>query len=252
MRRRSIDAGFAPASSFIDDAPRSFGDYAPGNAGGNSYGLVTLREALSRSLNIATVDLRRPDRHGARAVEYAMRIRPQSGRTPTRDYALALGSMTYGVSPVQLCGAYAALANGGVLIAPHLIRSIRDSEGRMVYLAQPNAHRAATDWAAYMITDMLKTAASSGSARALSSAGLPVAAKTGTRPIPTVPRATFGRLRIHLILQSRYGWALTSRPKRIASPPVRAEAAIRRGFARSCFQAFAIAFPVRISQSLLR
>ena len=35
-----------------------FGDgYSPGNAGGNTYGTVTLREALSRSLNVATVDL---------------------------------------------------------------------------------------------------------------------------------------------------------------------------------------------------
>lgn len=169
--------GFAP-SSFVDDTPRSFGDYVPGNAGGNSYGLVTLREALSRSLNIATVDL--ADLIGMERVRsYACAFGLNLDAADC-DYALALGSMTYGVSPVQLCGAYAALANGGVLIAPHLIRSIRDSEGRMVYLAQPNAHRAATDWAAYMITDMLKTAASSGSARALSSAGLPVAAKTGT------------------------------------------------------------------------
>ena len=174
----AIDAcGFAP-SSFIDDTPRAFGDYTPGNAGGNSYGLVTLRESLSRSLNIATVDL--ADLIGMERVrEYAIAF----GLNPDdddRDYALALGSMTHGVSPVQLCAAYAALADGGIAIQPHLIRSIRDSEGRLIYLARPDAHRAAADSTAYMLTDMLKTAASTGSARALAAANLPVAAKTGT------------------------------------------------------------------------
>lgn len=96
------------------------------------------------------------------------------------DYALALGSMTHGVSPLQLCGAYAALSGGGIAVQPHLIRSIRDSEGRLIYLARPNARRVVSDSTAYMITDMLKTAASIGSARALTAANLPVAAKTGT------------------------------------------------------------------------
>ena len=42
----------------VEDTPRDFGNgYSPGNAGGNTYGTVTLREALSRSLNVATVDL---------------------------------------------------------------------------------------------------------------------------------------------------------------------------------------------------
>ena len=49
--------GYLP-TSFVDDTPRVFsGGYQPGNAGGNYYGEVTLREALSRSLNVATVDL---------------------------------------------------------------------------------------------------------------------------------------------------------------------------------------------------
>lgn len=170
--------GFTP-SSFIEDTPREFsGGYTPGNAGGNSYGKVTLRESLSRSLNIATVDL--ADLIGINAVRnYAIRfgLKPDS---QDDNLALSLGSMTHGISPVELCGAYAALANNGIRIEPHFITRIDDASGRTIYRAEPDSSRAVKDSTAYMLTDMLKTAAASGSAKALSSAGIPVAAKTGT------------------------------------------------------------------------
>ncbi|MBR1560295.1 MAG: PBP1A family penicillin-binding protein [Clostridia bacterium] len=175
----AIDAyGFVPSST-VEDTPRTFdGGYAPRNAGGASYGTVTLREALSRSLNIATVDL--ADLIGTDALrQYAQRFGiPLSDRDV--NLSLALGALTDGVSPEVLGGAYCALANGGLRVTPHFIREIRDAAGHAVYradAAQPRAVQAST---AYMLTDMLKTAARSGSARALKASGVPVAGKTGT------------------------------------------------------------------------
>lgn len=175
----AIDAyGFSP-TSFVEDTPRTFdGGYEPGNAGGASYGTVTLREALSRSLNIATVDL--ADLIGVDAVRaYALRF-----GLPLDDQddnlALSLGSMTYGVSPTQLCAAYAALANGGMRVEPHLIARIEDAEGNALYEAEAPSERAVQESTAAMLTDMLATAATGGSAHALSAAGVPVAGKTGT------------------------------------------------------------------------
>ena len=175
----AIDAyGYLP-TSIIDDTPRTFaGGYAPRNAGGKSYGPVTLREALSRSLNIATVDL--ADTLGTPAIRsYAARfglpLAPQDV-----NLSLALGSLTNGVSPARLGAAYCALANGGTRVDAHLIRRIEDSDGQVLYRAPRPQERAASAATAYMITDMLKTAARSGSARALSACGFPVAGKTGT------------------------------------------------------------------------
>ena len=175
----AIDAfGYLP-SSIIDDTPRTFdGSYAPRNAGERSYGLVTLRQSLSRSLNIATVDLAQTI--GINAVQnYARRF-----ALPVDDndssLSLALGAMTYGVSPVQLAGGYAALSNGGRFTPPHLIRRITAPDGSILYEASGNSEQAVSPQTAYMLTDMLKTAASSGSARALSACGMPVAGKTGT------------------------------------------------------------------------
>ncbi len=175
----AIDAcGYLP-SSFADDTQRVFaGSYAPGNSGGNYYGTVTLREALSRSLNVATVDL--TERIGLeRALEYARKF----GLSPDKNdgnLSFALGSMTYGVSPLQLCSAYSALANNGRLTLPHLIRSILNADGKEIYRFSSSGTQIIKDETAYLITDMLKTAAQSGSARALSTLSIPVAAKTGT------------------------------------------------------------------------
>ena len=175
----AVDAfGYVPAS-IVDDTPRTFpGGYAPGNAGGQSYGPVTLREALSRSLNIATVDLAETIGIDA-ARSYARRF---GIALSNRDasLSLALGALTDGVSPVELGAAYCALANGGTRVAPHMIRRIEDAEGRVLYRYVRQAAQAVSPESAYMLTDMLKTAAATGSARALSACGLPVAGKTGT------------------------------------------------------------------------
>lgn len=175
----AIDAcGYLP-SSIVDDTPRTFsGGYRPGNAGGASYGPVTLREALSRSLNIATVDL--AEHINVPTVRsYAQRFGLPLDATDA-NLSLALGSLTYGVSPAQLGAAYCALANGGACVTPHAIRTIEDSGGHVLYQTPEKTRRAVAPETAYMVTDMLKTAATRGSARALSSCGLPVAGKTGT------------------------------------------------------------------------
>ena len=175
----AIDAcGYLP-SSIVDDTPRTFsGGYAPGNAGGASYGPVTLREALSRSLNVATVDL--AERVSVPTVRtYAQRFGLPLDAADA-NLSLALGSLTYGVSPAQLGAAYCALANGGACVTPHAIRTIEDFEGHVLYRAPESEGRAVAPETAYMVTDMLKTAATKGSAKALSACGLPVAGKTGT------------------------------------------------------------------------
>ena len=172
------ERGFLPVS-MIQDVQREFaGGYSPGNAGGNYYGTVTLREALSRSLNVATVDL--ADIVGMAAVRRTIASFGIPLSAQDVNLSLALGSMTYGVSPAQLCAAYGALANGGTRIEAHAIRRITDRTGRVLYEARTPSETAVSGQTAFLVTDMLKTAAATGSAKALAAVGLPVAGKTGT------------------------------------------------------------------------
>ncbi len=165
-------------SSLVDDTQRSFGTYAPRNSGGRYYGTVTLREALSKSLNVASVDLlSRTDVDSARfyAQKAGITLSDQD-----ENLSLALGALTDGVSPMALCGAYAPLSNGGYAVTPHLIRKIMDGDGQMVYASSVSKQQVMKPESAYMITDMLRTAAKTGSAKALSTVSFPVAGKTGT------------------------------------------------------------------------
>ncbi len=165
-------------TTLVDDTQRAFGNYAPRNAGGRYYGVVTLREALSKSLNVASVDLlTKIDIESART--YAQRAGIALS-DQDQNLSLALGSLTDGVSPMALCGAYAPLANGGEGIAPHLIRRITDATGQTVYDYSAEKTQVMKPESAYMITDMLRTAATNGSARALAAVNFPVAGKTGT------------------------------------------------------------------------
>lgn len=166
-------------SSMVQDVQREFaGSYLPRNVGGNYYGAVTLREALSRSLNVATVDL--ADLIGMQRVRNTLASFGIPLAAQDVNLSLALGSMTYGVSPARLCAAYCALANGGTRVEPHAIRRITSSSGRLLYEAPAPKEEAVSPQTAFLVTDMLKTAASTGSAKALASVGAPVAGKTGT------------------------------------------------------------------------
>ncbi len=178
----AIDAYGLSPSSIIDDVKRVYdGGYSPNNAGGKFYGSVTLRTALSKSLNAATVSL--IDFTGINSArDYAMRAGIPLDKSDN-GLALALGSLTYGVTPLELACAYAPLANGGNSAQGHTVEKIVDRNGRIVYEHAYRQNRVMKSSSAYLITDMLKTAAESGSASALSQAGMPLAGKTGTASI---------------------------------------------------------------------
>lgn len=170
-------AGWTCASAILDE-PTDFGGYKPKNAGNAYYGYVTVRAALKNSLNVP-------------AVKVLQSIGVGNGRKylesvgiplDDRDWnlSLALGSMTYGASPVQMAAAYAPFANGGVFHAPYFIERITDRDGRVVYQHQDSGTQVLSPQSAYLMTSMLQTVVSSGTGTRLSNAGVQVAAKTGT------------------------------------------------------------------------
>ena len=173
----ALEAGYTAASMLLDEAA-DFGDYLPKNANGRYSGWVTMREAVTRSLNLPAVSLFR-DLGIAQCKAFAARF---GIAFDVRDdaLALALGGFTYGVSPYRLCGAYAALASGGIYRAPYAITRIVDRAGTEVYRRTPEETRVLSEGNAYILTSMLESVAESGTASLLSGVGIPLAAKTGT------------------------------------------------------------------------
>jgi len=121
------------ASSILFDRPVVYVDetsgfvWRPQNYGKSFYGPITLREALARSVNNATVHLFR-DVGVDYVIDYARRL---GIRAPLqRDLSLALGSSP--VSLLELTRAYAAFASGGQPVIPRFIRRVRDAQGNVL------------------------------------------------------------------------------------------------------------------------
>lgn len=81
------------------------------------------------------------------------------------SYSLALGGMTYGVNLVQLASSYSTFANGGKFAPAKFVSFITDKNNKLVYVNKPHEKQVLREDASYLITDMLKTCAKSGTAK---------------------------------------------------------------------------------------
>ena len=94
-------------------------------------------------------------------------------------------TMSYGtsatVTPIQLCNAYGALANGGRLMQPSIVRAVLDSEGNTVQTIQPQTVRqVVSEKAAARVVSLLKGVVTHGTGSPAYVEGYTIAAKTGT------------------------------------------------------------------------
>ncbi len=85
------------------------------------------------------------------------------------------------VTPLQLVTAYAAIANGGELLEPHLVKEVRASDGKVVYRAEPRAvRRVMSGEVARTVQQMLLAVVQEGTATKADLATFDVAGKSGT------------------------------------------------------------------------
>jgi penicillin-binding protein 1C len=109
----AIDRGLALPGYLVADVPSQYGTYRPRNFDGDWAGLVTLREALGRSLNLPFVDLL--DRLGVeRFVGELARMGVAQSRTAPGAYGLSMIVGGIELTPLELAGMYATLAEDGV------------------------------------------------------------------------------------------------------------------------------------------
>jgi cell division protein FtsI (penicillin-binding protein 3) len=87
------------------------------------------------------------------------------------------------VTPVQLVGAYAAIADGGVYQTPHVVSALVGAHGQRHAVALPAPHRVVPSWVASAMTPMFVQVVSSGTGPNAQVKGYTVAGKTGTSNI---------------------------------------------------------------------
>lgn len=146
------------------------------NYNGNYHGIVSMREALTRSWNIPAVKTFQ-EVGSERASEFASNVGLSMEGPLYESYAL--GSLKEGISPLQLAGAYAAFGNEGMYNEPHVIRKVVFPDGKEINM-QPEPVQAMSDATSYMVTDMLQSVVEEGTGRLANIEGVAVAGKTGT------------------------------------------------------------------------
>jgi len=85
------------------------------------------------------------------------------------------------VTPLQLVRAFAALANGGFVMRPYVVRRIVDENGHEAYTGRPQAlRRVVSEKTARLMTEILRGVVERGTGQAARVEGLGLAGKTGT------------------------------------------------------------------------
>ncbi len=174
----ALELGYTTASVLLDEKTSFAGGYTPQNAGDRYYGRVTMRTAIRNSLNTTAVRLL--EEIGIdKAIQYLNKMGIPTTASD-QNLSLALGSMTHGVTPVELAAAYVPYANGGVYHEPYCIERIVTSSGETVYQRDVSGKRVISEQNAYLMTSLLQSVVSDGTGTRMLSANTPVAGKTGT------------------------------------------------------------------------
>jgi penicillin-binding protein 1A len=171
----ALERGLTP-DTVREDAPITIRGWKPENYSHEYFGPVTLTTALANSLN--TVSVRLTLEVGAQNVATtARRLGIASKLEP--NASLALG--TSEVTPLELVGAYAPFANGGIGAIPHVIERVRESGGKILYARTVSGSaRVIAPEHVGMMNKMLAETLITGTARRASIPGWPAAGKTGT------------------------------------------------------------------------
>src|SRR5262249_30139228 len=124
--------------------------------------------------------------------ETAGRLRPVRFWQPRSTPTIAIGHEVT-VTPLQLALAYAAIANGGVLMQPMLVPAIHDADGHERRTTPQPSHRVFSEATAATLLDMLRAVVDSGTATSAHLADLAIAGKTGTAQKYDANVGTYGR-----------------------------------------------------------
>ena len=169
-----------PATTVMDE-PTTFEfdgkEYTPNNYGEKFHGQVTAREALTYSLNVATVKVAELVGY-TRVTDMAHQFGLDPGIQPTPSVALGAYEMT----PLDVAAGYTIFANDGVRTEPMFIRNVVDAKGEYLEKNSIRSRRALDPRVSYLVTSMLQDVINRGTGATVRARGFtaPAAGKTGT------------------------------------------------------------------------
>ncbi|MBS7008547.1 transglycosylase domain-containing protein [Anaerostipes sp.] len=188
----ALDAKKMTLATVYDDAPYDYLD--TGRPVRNYYkgyrGFSTIRQAVTDSMNIVAAKTM-ADVTPEVSYEYLQKLgfttlvdnkTTSDGKTYSDlNQSMALGGLTYGVTNLELTGAFSAVANGGNYYKPSLYTKVVDQSGKVLLKSSSSGTPVMRDSTAFLLTDAMKDVIKKGTGKpATLSSGMPAAGKTGT------------------------------------------------------------------------
>lgn len=176
----AIDLGYSGATELVDVAKtytyQRDGEqqkWQPSNYAHNYKGIVSLREALVHSSNLATINL-----VNDLGLESLLREFKKFGmKNLPQDLSIALGTLS--LSPLELAKFYSSFANSGMQVEPQLIASM-EQNGKTIFQKEDISKFITSPAQAFIMTSILKEVVERGTGTSAKVQGIELAGKTGT------------------------------------------------------------------------
>ena len=186
------EKGMILATTF-EDEPYEYPDGSPVNNATRSYnGTTTIRTAIQNSINVVAVKcleqvtpelgLQYLDNFGFTTLAHGTEADTDANGNVWSDanLATALGGITRGVTNIELCASYAAIANGGTYIKPIYYTKILDHSGNVLIENTSAGRSVIKESTAYLLTSAMEDVVKKGTGTACQLDNMAVAGKTGT------------------------------------------------------------------------
>ena len=186
------EKGMTLATTF-EDEPYEYPDGSPVNNATRSYnGTTTIRTAIQNSINVVAVKclekvtpelgLKYLDNFGFTTLAHGTEADKDANGNIWSDanLATALGGITRGVTNVELCASYAAIANNGNYIKPIYYTKILDHNGNVLIENTAAERSVIKESTAFLLTSAMEDVVKQGTGTACQLDNMPVAGKTGT------------------------------------------------------------------------
>ena len=167
-----------PETEVLDEKIK-IGDYSPSNVGEKYNGYISIKDAVKNSVNTVAIKVL-----SYIGIDTGKMYAERMGLTfdeKDDSYAIALGGLTYGENLKTLTNSYTTFANNGTYSDAKFVSYILDKNGKLIYKHTPIEKQVLREDSAFLMTDILKETAKTGTAKKLSTvSNTEVASKTGT------------------------------------------------------------------------
>lgn len=177
----ALDAGGMSLGTAIDDAPMTYANGTPlRNYDGSYRGFTSIRTAITHSINVVAVKTLTEIGTGL-GLQYAQDLGITTLEPTDNNQALALGGITYGVKNIDLCAAYATIANSGKYNRPVFYTQVIDYKGDVILdTTDDESKEVLKPTTAWLLTNAMRDVMTQGTGTAANISNMTVVGKSGT------------------------------------------------------------------------